>query len=456
MNKNIRDLFYGLDTPVKLKDGSEVPAICLDNAATTPPLKQVVEEVNKQLLSYSSIGRGKGQKSDHSTQVYTNGRDVVLDFAGAVKEGQECKYSVIYTNCTTDGMNKLASALIKNHREIVLTTRMEHHADDLPWRERCRMVYADVDENGRLKLEDFKKLLEKYNGEENTNAHEKIKYVSVTAASNVTGYVNDVHAIAAIAHKYGAKIIVDGAQIVAHREFSVLGTAADGSEDIDFFVFSAHKMYSPYGGGAIVGLTDMLNDCLPVFYGGGMVDAVADTDVDYAQVPDRYEAGSPNYPGVVGMVTAMQVLKGIGFDTVRGHEQTLLERTFKGLAAIPNVILYGDCEHYDDRVGIVVFNIVRLQNEFVADILAGYKGIAVRHAKFCSHTYVSRLLGQTDAARGCSNNGMVRVSFGLYNDEKDVDALIEIVRDIAEGKYPVPTMDMAAAPARITKPNDRG
>ena len=141
-------------------------------------------------------------------------------------------------------------------------------------------------------IEDIERTLKNYRG--------KIKYVSVTAASNVTGYVNDVHLIAKIAHKYGAKIIVDGAQIVSHREFNMLGNAKE--ECIDFFVFSAHKMYSTYGGGAIVGLTDVLSTHMPAFYVGGMVESVGDKYVRYTTAPDLYEAGSPNYPGVIGML----------------------------------------------------------------------------------------------------------------------------------------------------------
>jgi len=242
MMDNIRKMMFGVNTLVELDNGELMPAINLDNAATTPPFKKVVTEIEQQLLCYGSIGRGKGQKSEHSTDIYVEGRDIVKDFVGAADD----RYTVFYTNSTTDGMNKLASALIESSEDIVLTTRMEHHANDLPWRERAKVVYAEVDELGRLIIDDMEKLLIKYEG--------TIKYVSVTAASNVTGYVNDVHAIAKLAHQYGAKIIVDGAQIVAHRAFSMTGETPE--EDVDFFVFSAHKMYSPFGGGAVVGLTD--------------------------------------------------------------------------------------------------------------------------------------------------------------------------------------------------------
>jgi len=420
MNK-IRDMIFGLSTLVKLENGQSVPAINLDNAATTPPFKKVVKEVEKQLLCYGSIGRGKGQKSEYSTDIYVAGRDIVKDFVGANDD-----YTVFYVNSTTDGINKLASALIQSPEDIVLTTRMEHHANDLPWRERAKVVYAEVDKDGRLIIDDIERLLEEHQG--------AIKYVSVTAASNVTGYVNNVHAIAKLAHQYGAKIIVDGAQIVAHREFNMLGKTPE--ENIDFFIFSAHKMYSPFGGGAVVGLTHILNEYIPEFYGGGMVKTVNDDSVIYLPAPDRYEAGSPNYPGVVGMLEAMKILKSIGFDYIKSHEQMLLRRTLEGLKKIPEIILYGDNENIIDRVGIIVFNIQGLDNEEVADFLANHHAIAVRHAAFCAHPYVRRLTNEivSDAKKNSCHPpaGMIRISFGIYNDEIDVDCFVKAVAELVK------------------------
>lgn len=464
--KSIRDMFIGLYEEVEYAGGTKV-AINFDSAATTPPFTKVAAEIHKQMPMYGSIGRGTGQKSKHSSEIYTNGRNTILDFVGADKG----KYTVIYTNSTTDGMNKLASALIESHRDVVLTTRMEHHANDLPWRERARTVYVDVDENGRLNPSDFETILKKHNLYTDYNGNRvfkgTIKYVTVSAASNVTGYMNDVHAIAKIAHEYGAKIIVDCAQIVAHRAFSMKGAAPE--EDIDFIVFSAHKMYSPYGGGAIVGLTEVLNARLPVFYGGGMVDKVTDDDVVYSKVSDRYEAGSPNYPGVVGMLKAMDILKNeIGFEYIKKHEEELLRYAIDQLKAIEGwqIILYGDCDNIDDRVGILVFNLKRFKNEEVANYLAWHAAIAVRHAKFCAHTYVDRLLGLTEPKKMAesgesveayvAHEGMVRVSFGLFSTKDDVDALVLAVRDMLEGKDTVTLATHMDAASIATLPNDRG
>jgi len=413
----IRDMIYGLNTLVMLDNKSKIPAINLDNAATTPPFKRVIKEIQAQLSCYGSIGRGKGQKSEHSTDLYVNGRDIVKQFLGIHSDD----YTVLYTQNTTDGINKLASALIESPEDMILSTRMEHHANDLPWRERAKVVYADVDNLGRLKIGDIEELLEKYKG--------KIKYVCVTAASNVTGYCNDIHRIASLAHRYGAKIVVDGAQIVSHRGVDMLGRSPE--ENIDFFVFSAHKMYSPFGGGAVVGLRDVLDKHIPKFYGGGMVEAVYDVDVCYASVPDSYEAGSPNYPGVVGMLKAIEILQYIGFGYIKRYEQFLMRRAISGLKKIPGVILYGDSKNIEDRVGVIPFNLRGIPPKVVAEYLSGAHGIAVRHAAFCAHPYVSRLTEENP--HGCNPpEGMVRISFGIYTNEAEVDAFLSAIQLIAK------------------------
>jgi len=423
----IRDEIWGLDTPVRLDSGEMVPAINLDSAATAPPFKKVMAAIDDQMKLYGSIGRGKGQKSAITTEFYMDAREAIMDFVNANHE----KYTVFYTANTTDGINKLASALINTKNDMVLTTRMEHHANDLPWRARARTVYAEVDAHGRLKINDIERLLRQYRGQ--------IKYVTITAASNVTGYINEVHHIARVAHLYGAKIIVDGAQIAAHREFTMMGCTPE--EDIDFFVFSAHKMYAPYGGGAVVGLRDELNKHIPAFYGGGMVEAVFDRRVCYAPAPDSYEAGSPNFPGLVSMVHAAKILKEYGFDEIAQHEQRLLKRAITGLSQIPGVQLYGDNDYTDDRVGIVVFNMCGIASEDMADYLAGKHGIAVRHGAFCAHPYVRRLTSEAEQSGCAPPKGMVRASFGIYNTEADVDAFIAAVSELGNESLPVAMME---------------
>ncbi|MBQ9036960.1 MAG: aminotransferase class V-fold PLP-dependent enzyme [Erysipelotrichaceae bacterium] len=422
---NIREYVIGVDEPVELADGTTRPLINFDNAATTPALKPVMDTVDEEMKMYGSIGRGFSQKSNHSTDVYLNARDTVLNFVNADPD----EYTCFYVNSTTDGLNKLASALIDSEDDLVLCTRIEHHANDLSWRERCNVIYAEVDEQGRVIYDDIERLLTENEG--------KVKYVSITAASNVTGYVTDVHRVAKMAHAHGAKIIVDGAQIVAHREFSMKGATPE--EDIDFFVFSAHKMYSPYGGGAVIGKWEDLVNRMPEFYGGGIVKIVRDYDVSYKSAPDVYEAGSPNYAGVVGMAKAMEVLKEVGFDAISKHEQVLNRRLIDGLKTIDNIIIYGDTENIDDRVGVVTFNFEDINSFVLATELTNTGAVATRRGAFCAHPYVWRMMGISDEQAATFENcidrntpGMIRVSFGIYNNEEEVDRFIEILKSVVD------------------------
>ena len=420
---NIRNYVVGLDEQVELMDGSTRTLINFDNAATTPALKPVMDAVDEELKMYGSIGRGFSQKSNHSTDVYMETRETVMKFVGADTD----TYTCVYVNNTTDGLNKLASALVESEDDLVLCTRIEHHANDLSWRERCKVIYAEVDEQGRVIYDDIERLLTENEG--------RVKYVCITAASNVTGYVTDVHRVAKMAHAHGAKIVVDGAQIVAHRQFSMMGETPE--ENIDFLVFSAHKMYSPYGSGAIVGPWDVLNEHMPEFYGGGIVKLVRDYNVKYKSAPDVYEAGSPNYPGIVGMAKAMEVLSEVGFDAISAHEKVLNRKLIDGLKKMDKVIIYGDTENIDDRVGVVTFNFEDINSFVLAAKLADLGGVATRRGAFCAHPYVWRLMGISDEQASTYENcidmntpGMIRVSFGIYNTEEEVDEFLGILENI--------------------------
>ena len=414
---NIRNYVVGVNEPVELSDGTTRPLINFDNAATTPVLKPVQQAVDKEFEMYGSIGRGFSQKSNHSTELYNSVRDKVLNFVGA-----DDNYTCFYVNNTTDGLNKLASSLVESEDDIVLSTRIEHHANDLSWRERCKTIYAEVDENGRVIYDDIEKMLKEND----------VKYVAITAASNVTGYITDVHRVAKLAHQYGAKIIVDGAQIVAHRKFSMIGDTPE--ENIDFLVFSAHKMYSPYGGGAVIGLKDVLNEHMPEFYGGGIVTLVKDDEQYYKDAPSRYEAGSPNYPGVVGLGKAIDILQEIGFDAIEEHEKRLNRKLIDGLKQLDDIVIYGDTENIDDRVGVVTFNFDHTNSYILATNLSELGGVATRRGAFCAHPYVWRMMNLTqeeiDSFANCTDMntaGMIRISFGIYNTEEEVDEFLAMM-----------------------------
>lgn len=420
-NNSFRHLFIGLDKKVPILNNNKIEAINFDNAATTPVFRSVLDSITKACELYGAIGRGLGQKSEYSTKIYLNSRNYILDFFKASKE----KYTVIFVNNTTEGINRLSNMLIEDKDNIVITTRMEHHSNDLPWRGKCNLKYIEVDELGRLKLDELEYLLEKYHG--------LVKYVTITAASNVTGYLNDLSYISKIVHKYNAKLIIDGAQIVAHKKIDFTKTL------IDYLVFSAHKMYAPFGSGAIIGLKEEFERLDSDLKGGGTVDTVLDDSEVFLSPPEKDEAGSPNFFGAIALVESMKALNTIGYETIEKNEKILLDHTIKGLNSLTDIINYGDNINIDDRLGIVVFNIKDIYHAETAKLLASLRAIAVRQGAFCAHPYVKRLLKINDeeASRHlvdstCKMPGMVRASFGVYNSIREVDIFLNTLELICK------------------------
>lgn len=418
-----RELFEGIDTKVKLSNGSYIIPINFDNGATTPPLKSVVNTILEDIKYYGPIARGLGQKGDICTQKFEEAREDVLDFFNL--KGNNT-HTVVFTKSDTESLNLLANILIKDNDTKVLTTRMEHHANDLPFRYKSQVLYVDVDTLGRINIDNIREKLIEHKGQ--------IKLVTITGASNVTGYVNPINEIAKICHENGAKIIVDAAQLVAHKEINMKGNTKD--EQIDFLTFSAHKAYAPFGSGAVVGLTKDLQNVYPFLKGGGCVKGVFDDNVIWTSPPQLHEAGTQNFLGVMGMVKALKDLKQIGFDNIQNHEFYIKDYLIKEMKKIDNVIIYGDTEDISDRIGVISFNIKGMNYEEVAMKMANDMGIALRCGKFCAHPYVYRLLGvsningYTDVVSDEENLGLIRVSLGLYNTIEEAKTFIKALQYI--------------------------
>ena len=419
----IRKLFIGLDNKIVINGKKQVIPINFDNAATTPVLKKVMRAVLKASENYGSIARGDGQKSQYSSDLYEECRRYVIDYFNAPLN----KYTAIFIGNTTEGINKLSIILIENKNDIVITSRMEHHSNDLPWRGKCDLKYVEVDEKGRIIMEELEEMFSIY--------QDRIKYVTITGASNVTGYITDIRRVAKLAHKYGAKLIVDGAQLVPHRAINICGKEDD--DYIDFLIFSAHKVYAPFGSGAIIGLRDELEKYPPDTKGGGTVERVLDDEIIWLSTPEKNEAGSPNFFGAVALMQALKEMNKIGFELIESNEKKLLKILIEGMKNFERVILYGDNENIEDRLGIMVFNIDRLCYEMVGEYLASIRGIAVRQGGFCAHPYTRRLLGikSNEIEEYIKKNGMpgmVRVSLGAYNSEKEVNIFLETIEYICK------------------------
>ena len=415
---DLRKLFVGLDKKVNVEGKGRIIPINFDNAATTPPFKRVMKKILETSEYYGSIERGDGQKSLYCSDLYEESRNYLLKYFNAPED----IYTAIFVANTTDGLNMLSNILINSKDDIVITTRMEHHSNDLPWRGKCNLKYVEVREDGRININDIEELVDKY--------RERIKYITITGASNVTGYINDIKRIAKLIHKYGGKIIVDGAQLVPHKRVSMC--QEDSSENIDFLVFSGHKIYAPFGSGAIIGLKESFNMNPPDSKGGGTVDLVLDDREIWLNTPEKNEAGTPNLFGAVAIMEAMKEVERIGFDTIEKNEKELLKYIIDGLKDLSRVRLYADNENINDRLGILVFTIDGMSYEEVGENLSEVRGIGVRQGGFCSHPYTRRVLGIADneLQNYISKNGvpgLVRVSLGIYNTKKEANIFLETI-----------------------------
>lgn len=430
-----RNLFVGTEILLPILHGGKKPYINFDNAASTPSLKYVQTCINQFLMFYSSVHRGTGYKSQLSTHLYEQSRQVTLDFLGA----RNCEHTCIFVKNTTEAINKLARRFpFSAERNIVLTSGMEHHSNDLPWRASTQTIHMKLTKDGRLDEDDFEHLLEKYSG--------RVALVAITGASNVTGFINPIYQIAKKAHQAGALIAVDCAQLAPHRKVDM--RSLEDPAHIDFVTISAHKMYAPFGSGALVGRRDIFEQGEPDVTGGGTVEIVTLDSVVWAGPPDRDEAGSPNTVGAVALAAAIRQLERIGMDKVAEHEAELTAHALNRLAEIPEVIIYGSRDPIEasSRLGVIPLQIQGMIHFKVAAILGHEFGIGVRSGCFCAHPYLLHLLqfdhAEADAVRAqmlagdrSDMPGMIRVSFGLYNTIEEVDIFVDSLNKIIHGEF---------------------
>lgn len=391
----VRGEFPALTQKVHGKDLSY-----LDSAATTLKPKSVIERINHfYSFETSNVHRGAHYLGDVATQAFESARNRVATFLGA-KSSDE----IIFVRGTTEGVNLVAQSFggstLKAGDEVLIT-EMEHHGNIVPWQmvaeqTGATVVAAAVLDNGELDLADFKKRLSA-----------KTKIVAFTASSNVLGTNNDMKLLTKLAHEVGAKVLIDGAQIVSQTPVNV--------QDIgcDFFVFSAHKLFGPFGFGAVYGKKEVLEQMPPYQGGGSMIAKVTIAKTTYNDVPFRFEAGTPHVEGAVGLHAAIDFVEAIGFDKVHAYEMELLKYATEKLQAIPGLKIYGTSEN---KGPIISFNLKGAHHSDVGQIL-DQEGVAVRAGHHCTQPLMARF----------GIPGTVRASFSVYNNKEDIDALVKAV-----------------------------
>ena len=386
------------DFPILDQIVNDEPLVYLDNAATTQKPKAVLEAVNRYYQEdNANVHRGVHTLAERATASYEAARETVRRFINASSTKE-----VLFTRGTTTGLNwigRFAEEILEEGDEVLISI-MEHHSNILPWQEACRktgakLVYAYLKDGG-LDLEDFRKKLT-----------DRTKFVSITHASNVLGVINPIQELAQLAHEKGAIMVVDGAQSVPHMKIDVQKL------DADFFVFSGHKMVGPTGIGVLYGKEHYLNQMSPVEFGGEMIDFVYEQSATWKELPWKFEAGTPNMAGAIGLAAAIDYLEAIGMDAIEHHEQDLIAYVFPKLQAIEGLKIYGS-QDLAKRSGVISFNLGDLHPHDLATAL-DYEGVAVRAGHHCAQPLIQYLEVPATA----------RVSFYLYNTKEDCDKLVE-------------------------------
>ncbi len=381
----------GADQRVPLVTGHTTRFVNLDVAASAPALSAVNDRVQQALAWYSSVHRGAGYLSQVSTSAYESARESVRDFVGGRPEDV-----VVFTRNTTDSLNLLAGAVPAGAAVLVLD--IEHHANLLPWR-RSRLTTLPAAPTLAGTLASIEAELS------------RVRYalLAVTGLSNVTGESLPIRQLAALAHRHGARIAVDGAQLVPHHRVSVADLG------VDYLAFSGHKLYAPFGAGVLIGRRDWLDAAPPYLSGGGAVREVSTGEVEWAASPERHEAGSPNVLGALALGAACHALAALDSPAVAEHERGLYRQLVDGLAGIEGLRVCRIWPDSEDPTGIVTFTIEGYPPSLIASVLSAEHGIGVRDGRFCAHPLLARLK---------LADGAVRVSLGLHSRSSDVDRLV--------------------------------
>lgn len=370
--------------------------IYFDNAATTQKPKVVIDRLTKYYeQENTNIHRGSHFLANQATEMYENGREKVRSFINA-----KHKHEIIFTRGTTEGINLVASSFVQrfvNEGDEVLISAMEHHSNIVPWQIACELKKAKVkvipmDQNGDLILEKLPELL--------TN---KTKIVAVTAISNSLGTVNSLKQIIRLAHKKNIPVLVDGAQSVSHIKTDVQDL------DCDFFCFSGHKMYAPMGIGVVYGKEQYLNEMHPYQGGGEMIKHVTFEKTTYNELPFKFEAGTPNVEGVLGLSTAIDYMQNIGFENIENYESQLFQYALKKFQQNEDIRLIGTAKNRASAISFLINDI----HPFDAGTILDHLGIAVRTGHHCTQPIMDFF----------EIPGTVRVSFSFYNTIDEIDTL---------------------------------
>jgi cysteine desulfurase/selenocysteine lyase len=392
------------DFPILDQEINGSPLIYFDNAASTQKPTAVINAIKSYYENdHSNVHRGVHSLSIRATELYEASRKKVTDYINANNSNE-----IIFTKGTTDSINLVAHSLtnsIKESDEIVITT-MEHHSNIVPWQELCKrtgasLKIAPIDHNGELMIEELEKLLCK-----NT------KILALTHTSNTLGTINPIKEIITMAHHLNIKVLIDGAQAIGHQNIDVQDL------DCDFYAFSGHKLYGPTGIGVLYGKEELLNELDPYQFGGEMILKVTFDETTYNSLPYKFEAGTPNMAGAIGLEKAIGYLESVNLNACVKQEEAVTEYALKQLKDFSNIKLIGNS---DNRSSIISFTIENIHPHDIGTIL-NQKGIAMRTGHHCTMPLMDFY----------NIPGTIRASFSFYNTENEVDDMVAALQTACE------------------------
>lgn len=381
--------------------------VYLDNASTTQKPQDVIDAITSYYTDYcSNTHRGSYEVGNRATASFEDSRITIQKFIGA-SENKE----IIFTKGTTEGINMVASSYVKNRFKTVIISSLEHHSNIVPWHMMGRkqgegLEVVNYKDNLKFDMEHFEQLLKE-------NPH---SFVSISHVSNAFGIIHPIKKIVKLAHKYGAKVLIDGAQALSHFKIDVQDL------ETDFYVFSGHKCYGPTGIGVLYVNKDSLNELNPYQTGGAVVEKVSFSETKLLESPYKFEAGTQNIAGVIGLASAIRYIENIGFKSINQNEDLLLDIIYKRLSLMKDIVLY---TVNDSVIGNISFNVKGVLPLDIG-LLLDKQGISVRSGHHCAMPIMEAL----------NIEGTVRLSIGIYNDLDDINKFflalnkaIQIIKD---------------------------
>ena len=388
------------DFPILSKKINNTDLIYLDNAATSQTPIQVIDAISDYYKNYNSnIHRGLHSLSVDATNKFEETRLKVKEHFGIAHA-----HEIIFTSGTTHGINIISSGLEKmiSSKDELIVSEMEHHSNIVPWQMLCektgsKLKVIPIKDDGTLNIDEYKSLLTP-----------NVKFVFINHVSNTLGIVNPIKEIIDLAHANKTQVLVDGAQGAAHFKINL------SELDVDYYVASAHKLCGPTGVGFLYGKSDLLNSLPPYQGGGEMISNVTFNKTEDADLPHKFEAGTPNIAGVIAFGSALDYMNSIGFDNIESYEKTLLDYATESLKKITNLKIYGDIE---EKISVISFNVGNHHPSDIGSILDQF-GIAVRTGQHCTQPIMDRF----------NIPGTVRASFSFYNTKSEIDLFVDAVK----------------------------